>query len=139
MSRKNVHSLLKRGLIISGTLLSLVVVTSAFAQGRDADGSRLQAKTIKMSSTQRDTLLPPRDRIDWRSIKVASNTKVTFSVKHKPIKASVKLLLTDARGNQVATASSSKGSAAISQTLKPGVYYIAVSSSAKVSYSLSVN
>ena len=128
------------GVLLAGTLVGGVLLSSSLAIGeaRDADGSRLQARSIKLSSTQRDTLLPPRDSVDWRSFKVTTDGAVLISVSHKPASASVQVSLTDARGSQLGSSSSSNGTASIRKTLKPGVYYISVSSSDKVSYSISV-
>lgn len=143
MKTRKWHSILggkRGGLLLVGVLMGGVLLFSSLAVGeaRDADGSRLQARSIKLSSTQRDTLLPPRDSVDWRSFKVTADGSILISVSHKPAKASVRVSLTDARGSQLGSASSSSGSASIRKTLKPGVYYVSVSSGDKVSYSISV-
>ena len=109
------------------------------AEARDADGSRLQASSVSLGSSSRDTLSPPHDRADWRSFKVKATQRVSLSVSSKPAKASVQLSLLDARGNRVASASSADGAASLSSSLEPGLYYVAVSASEKVSYSLNVN
>ncbi len=116
----------------------LLGASSATANARDSDGSRLQASSMSLGSTKRDTLVPPRDRADWRSFKVTSKGNVSISLTHKPAKATVSVALTDARGKSVTSASSNKGSASIRQPLSPGIYYVSVSSGSKVSYSLTV-
>lgn len=110
----------------------------AQAEARDADGSRMQARSIRVGSSQRDSLMPPRDRIDWRSFKVSEASEVTVRVSHKPASARLKVVLTDSRGEELDGASARGGSAALSQKLSPGIYYVAVSARARTKYELSV-
>ncbi len=107
------------------------------ANARDADGSRMQARAMKLGQTQKDTLMPPRDRVDWRSFKLDKAQSVSVSVKGKPASATVRVELTDSRGSSVQSTSFSGGSATLNADLEPGVYYVSVSASARVSYSIS--
>lgn len=111
---------------------------SAEAYGRDADGSRMQARHVNLNSTARDTLMPPKDRVDWRAFKVTSVRSISMSAQHKPASAQLNLRLVNSRGQQVGSASSRGGATSMSQMLKPGVYYLATSSNARVSYRLSI-
>lgn len=111
--------------------------TDAQAVARDADGSRMQARAIKLGSTQRDTLRPPSDRIDWRSVKLSKASRLSVSVSHDG-EGAVAIRLTDSRGQAKGSATTRKGRGAVSAELAPGIYYISVSSKAPVSYSITV-
>ena len=122
--------------VSAGVLGGMVSVASAVA--RDADGARMQARTIKVGETQKDSLRPPSDQVDWRSLKVSEAGNVTVSLSHAAKQGPVSLRLTDSRGQSRGAATSARGSASIGAELKPGIYYISVSSKTSVSYSLSV-
>ena len=130
-------TMLRAGLY-SAALCGLLIASPALAESRDADGSRLQARSIALGSTQRDTLSPPRDNTDWLSFKVPAGANVTISLNHKPETASVQLSLTDARGQSVASSTSQRGAASLRQRLEPGIYYLSISSNTNVSYSVTV-
>lgn len=117
---------------------TLGVAAQGFAGARDADGSRMQARSMKVGSTQRDSLMPPRDRVDWRSFKLSQGKGVSIAINHKPPKAAVAVRLTDSRGQELGVARTRGGRAVLTRRLEPGIYYISVSSRARVSYSLSL-
>lgn len=132
---------------LPGLMLAVVGVSSlllvggaakAYAFGRDADGSRPQARHQEIGTTQRDTLNPPRDAVDWRSFKVTDDKPVSVVVRHKPEAISLNVELVDASGQTVASAKSVRGAATLSATLKPGLYYISVSAGQGVSYSIAI-
>ena len=111
--------------------------TQVMASARDADGARVQARSIALGSSQSDTLMPPRDRVDWRSFKVERGGGVTVAITH-PNGVSVSVALSNSRGETLATATSSKGRASLSRTLEPGIYFVSVSSTQKARYEIAV-
>lgn len=125
-------------LIGASTLMLWGGARSAQAYGRDADGTRHQARNQALGSTQRDTLNPPSDGVDWRSFKVTAPKNVTISVRHKPESANVQVTIVDSTGATVASGSSNRGAVSVSSQLKSGLYYISVSSNQGVSYSITV-
>ena len=116
-------------LFVAGSVMG--GTTHVEANARDADGSRMQARAIKLGTTQRDTLRPPSDRVDWRSVKLSKATRLSVTVSHKGDNA-VQLRLTDSRGQAKGSATSRKGRGAVSASLEPGIYYISVSAKAPI-------
>ncbi len=108
------------------------------ARSRDADGSRLQARHVTLGDTIKDSLNPPRDRVDWRSFRVTDGKTVRLSLSHQPVKGRVTLTLVSSAGGELGRATSREGAASLAQKLKPGVYYVSVASGKRVKYSLSV-
>lgn len=125
-------------LIGASTLLLISGASKAQAYGRDADGTRHQARNQALGSTQRDTLNPPSDGVDWRSFKVTAPKNITVSLRHKPEAAKVTVTIVDSTGATVASGSSSRGAVSVTSLLKSGLYYISVSSNQGVSYSITV-
>ena len=107
-------------------------------QARDSDGSRLGASEQKLGTTRDDTLNPPDDRADWRYIQIKEAKTVRFSLDVKPTDKSADLTVTRATGDELETSSTEEGSAEIERKLDPGIYYVEVTSSSKVSYSLRI-
>lgn len=121
--------------ILLGCLLSFPL-SAAFAQGRDSDGTRMQARHVEVGSTHRDSLSPPHDRADWRMIRLdqSSNLEIILTV-HSGGEAS--LTLTDSSGHRIAGASAKpEKEAALNRRLDAGIYYISVESSESLRYTL---
>ena len=125
-------------LALAGAAWLVVTPRTGFAEARDADGSRMQARSMMLGSSQSDSLAPPRDGVDWRSFKVSGAKAIKISLSHTPASASLSLSLTDARGTSVASASSSAGKVTLAKTLQPGIYYLSVSARARADYTLRV-
>lgn len=135
---KSTRSRALRVACVAGVFLVASASTYAFASARDADGSRMQARSFKLGTTQKDHLMPPRDRVDWRSFKLDKAKTVTISVSSKAGKAGLGVSLTDARGKSLGKAAAPKGSAKIQKKLEPGIYYVAVTAKGKAAYSISI-
>lgn len=105
---------------------------------RDPDGSRMQARSIKVGATESDSLSPPKDSVDWRYVRLGSPKVLNLKVSSKPSSTRVRVTLTDSVGKNLQVATSSEGSLSISERIDPGLYYISVSANAPVRYSLSV-
>ena len=132
MKRKLVAAL---GLAVIGIMATS---TAIYAYGRDADGSRMQARSHALGSSKADRLNPPTDSVDWRYVRLKAAQKVTVSVTNVPKDVALSLLITDAVGKPVASQRSAKGAVAITRELKPGLYYISVSSNTAVKYTISI-
>lgn len=127
------------------TLLSLLMLAATLvwtsdlsAFGRDADGSRMQARPHKLGASSSDRLSPPKDSIDWRYVRLSKSDDVSFSVKSKPATHGVRITITDAMGKRIAGGTTQNGSFDTRRRLDPGLYYVSVSSSAAVSYTISI-
>ena len=119
-------------------IATLGTSSPAVARPRDVDGSRMQARHCSVGDTLEDSLNPPRDRVDWRSFRVTDAKTVRVSLSHKPAKGRAVLTLVSSSGGELGRTTTRAGKASLSQALKPGVYYIAVSSGEKLEYSLSL-
>lgn len=124
--------------IVLACLTTLAFATTAYANGRDPDGSRMQARPIAMGATAEDRLSPPGDSIDWRYVRLADAADVTFTLAATPSNVTLRFTLTDARGNAVIRESSSRGALTVRRSLDPGLYYLSVSAGAAASYKLTV-
>ena|SRR5690554_4076249 len=127
-----------RAILGVGVVAGLLVVgTLAFAQGRDADGTRMQARPIALGATHSDRLSPPQDREDWFFVRVDSAGELRVSVRARPPGASLRLELQGATGDRLSTATTSGGNAEVRQQVNPGIYYVQVSGE-EARYELSV-
>ena len=117
---------------------TMVVGTSAlFAFGRDADGSRMQARAHQLGQSASDRLSPPTDSVDWRYVRLKEGHTIEIVVS-APDKAGVRVSLTDAVGKNLASGRSKKGQAKIRRRVEPGLYYISVSSNQSCTYKVSI-
>ncbi len=123
-------------IVLLGILTFPAATTSALA--RDSDGSRMQARPLAVGASASDRLSPPNDAVDWRYIRLAAAEDVTLTVDTTPANAVVDVTLTDAMGKSIARGKSSGGTYTSRRRLDPGLYYIAVSSSADVAYRIAV-
>ena len=122
--------------IIIATMALIGLDVMAF--GRDADGSRMQARAMSKGSSVSDRLSPPADVVDWRYVRLKEAGVLQVSLKSKPAKSSVRVNLTDAMGKSLGSASTKKGSASLRQKADPGLYYISVSANQATTYTLTV-
>lgn len=122
--------------IFAALLVLMVVSPSALAQGRDADGTRMQARPISLGTTQTDSLSPPDDRADWRLLRLDEVHQLRLDVSLSGGN-SLTLTLTTSSGDPIATSRATENDAAsINQRLEPGIYYISVQSSDALRYRL---
>ena len=124
------------GIIALSLLFAHMSVAGAF--GRDADGSRMQARAISLGSSASDSLSPPGDSVDWRYVRVPSSALLTVSVSTNPSNASARVSLTDSVGKTIRSGTTRKGKVTLRSRVEPGLYYMSVSSSASLKYTLSV-
>jgi hypothetical protein len=119
-------------------LLAAVLIWGAAspdAQARprkDLDGQRTGAHAIKLDKADKDKLSPPHDEVDWSYLKLQRGGTLVVRVEAD---GPVKIQITDASGKDL---KSEEGAAGATASLKAeaGIYYIAVSSTTKVRYSL---
>ncbi|MFU8803717.1 MAG: hypothetical protein ACNA8W_07915 [Bradymonadaceae bacterium] len=116
----------------------LLFVMESSAQNRDPDGTRMQARKVNVGSTQSATLSPPQDAVDWRYIQLKEGAEVSIEVSSEPASVPVRLVLTSATGDELASASSQGGRVKVTQRLDSGIYYFSIGSSNDVSYRVSV-
>lgn len=127
-----------RAIVGAGIVVGvLAVATLAVAQGRDADGTRMQARQLAIGATHSDRLSPPADREDWFFVRIDAATDLRVSVRARPSGASLRLELQGATGDRLASATTGEGSAVVSQRVNPGIYYMKVSGD-EARYDLSV-
>lgn len=133
-------AMMKRALaiIVGAVLLAAAFSQTASANARDPDGSRMQARQISVGSATRDRLAPPRDSVDWHYFKLSSAREVTISLTGKPGSVTASMRVTNAVGKSVGGSNTQNGSASMTRRLDPGIYYVSVSSSNALSYTLSV-
>ncbi|TXD38125.1 hypothetical protein FRC98_04300 [Lujinxingia vulgaris] len=105
----------------------LAMGTLAMAQGRDADGTRMQARQIAVGESHSDRLSPPQDREDWYFVRVDAAVELQVSVRVRPASAALRLEMQGATGDRLAVATSEQGSAVVTQRVNPGIYYVQVS------------
>lgn len=128
----------KFGTILLVTSALFLVSSSVFSNARDADGSRMQARSHSLGDQATDRLAPPSDRVDWRYVRVKKAANVKFKVNSQPASATVRLAVTSATGKKVLSQSSKKGSLRASKKLQPGLYYVSVGSKESVNYDLTI-
>ena len=126
---------------VTSILIALAVTLTAVyasSNARDADGSRMQARSHDLGDQAVDRLAPPSDVVDWRYIRVKKTKRVGFSVSSTPPEARVTIGVTSATGTKVFTGSTKKGEFKTSKKLEAGLYYISVASRDAVNYELTV-
>lgn len=121
-------------------ILSLTLTVSvASGLGRDADGSRMQARAMTIGETASDSLTPPSDAIDWRYVRIASAQSVTLTLKVTPGSAQGTVSLANAMGKSLVRGrTGADGTFTTTTSLDPGLYYIAVGSQDTLSYTLTL-
>ena len=131
---------MKRSRIPALALLAVLLVwtSNSAASGRDSDGSRMQARPHSLGSSDSDRLSPPNDAVDWRYLRLKEAKTVELSVSVTPPEASVDVVMTNAMGKSLYRGKTSGGSLSTSRRLDPGLYYVSVSSSRSVSYTISL-
>ena len=96
-------------------LAALVITASVCASpaaqsySRDADGSRLQARFHRLGTSASDSLKPPADAADWRSVKLKRGQTLSVRVSHQPHNAPVAVSLHNSQGRQLAATTSRDG------------------------------
>ena len=111
---------------VTSILIALAVTLTAVyasSNARDADGSRMQARSHDLGDQAVDRLAPPSDVVDWRYVR---------------LKEAGVLQVTSATGTKVFTGSTKKGEFKTSKKLEAGLYYISVASRDAVNYELTV-
>lgn len=130
------HSIITAAMVLGLVLLAMPMQLGAM--GRDADGSRMQARELALGGTDSDTLSPPSDAVDWRYLRLSDGHRLVVEVSVSPSSVPVSVQLTSAVGDRIASATSSKGKATLSTQLDPGLYYVSVSASAAARYTISL-
>jgi hypothetical protein len=123
--------------LLAASALLIAAPSSADGMARDADGSRMQARVQALRTTQQDSLQPPIDRVDWRTFKLANDAAVSVIVRSSPAQIPVQVQLTDGRGN-VLVSGGKAGGDTLRRQLSAGLYYVSVSASARVDYSITI-
>lgn len=124
-------------LVVMSGALWLPPTSKADGMARDADGSRMQARVHPLRTTQQDSLRPPLDSVDWRTFKLQGDAVVTVRVTSTPKQVPVQVQLTDGRGNVLVTGGRAGGET-LRRQLASGLYYVSVSASAQVDYSITI-
>lgn len=119
-----------------GALVILPALT-VMAQGRDADGTRMQARQVELGSTHNDSLSPPQDRADWRMIRINESHQLRLTA--AVTGGELTLTLTNSSGDIIESSSARDGqSAEITRRLEPGIYYISAESREALRYRLEI-
>ncbi|RAL20152.1 hypothetical protein DL240_18205 [Lujinxingia litoralis] len=108
-------------------LLVLGVAAVGYAQGRDADGSRMQARQLAPGASHSDAISPPRDREDWFFVRVDEARELTFSLRAQRGEAKMTLELQGATGDRLGVSTTEGGKTALARRVNPGIYYVRVS------------
>lgn len=119
-------------------LFVLFLALPVWSQGRDSDGTRMQARRVEVGSTFKDSLSPPEDRADWRMIRLEEGRTIAIELAVTTKGAQARLTLTGATGDRIETEVARVKPASISKVLEAGIYYIAVESSEALDYELSI-
>jgi hypothetical protein len=128
-----------RWVVVAGICATLVVASSPlFAQSRDPDGTRMQARAVEVGNSFSDSLTPPHDRADWRMVRLGEAHALDLRLTVRTSGASAELALTDSRGDRVASATAGEDEARITRRVDAGIYYIAVESNDTLRYDLSI-
>lgn len=117
----------------------LLVVVPLFAQQRDADGTRLQARQVDVGTEHTGQLDPPDERADWRMVQLEERHRLQLELSVEPTDRSATVRLTRATGDEIASDTAGEDSAEITRRVDAGIYYIAVESSETVEYELSID
>lgn len=125
-------------IFLGAILIAAAIGQSASANARDPDGSRMQARQIAPGSSTRDTLSPPNDSVDWHYFKLSSAKTVEIGLSASPSSSPASIRITNAVGKTIGGSGTRNGKASFAQRFDPGVYYVSVSSSKPLSYTLSV-
>jgi hypothetical protein len=128
-----------RWAVVLGLSVGLLVMSSPiFAQGRDPDGTRMQARNVEVGDSYAGSLAPPEDRADWRMIRLGEAHALDLQLTVRTSGAEAKLTLTDSRGDELATSTAGSSAGRISQRVDAGIYYIAVESDDTLRYELAI-
>ncbi len=109
---------------------------TAFSNARDSDGSRIQARSIKLGTPINDKINPPTDKADWFYFRIKKNKKIQIRLSSNAGPAN--LTLSNTVGKSIYSGRTTKKPLMETRNLKPGIYYVSVSSKAGLSYSLSI-
>jgi len=110
----------------------------AESTARDSDESRLGATEHPLGTSAEGELAPPEDDVDWRYIKVEEPRTIAFSLEVEPEGKDTTLTLTRATGDELEEVAADTGSAEIETELQPGLYYIQISASSAIEYTLTI-
>lgn len=106
--------------------------------GRDADGSRMQAREQKLGSSVQDRLSPPSDTVDWRYVRVTGSHDLEIRLSGKPADKSLRIQVTNAVGKPIMEGATQKGQLVLSRKVDPGLYYVAVSANGLAEYTITI-
>lgn len=131
---------MKHRIVVIAALLGTLVFPTAStnALGRDADGSRMQARPLTPGSSENDRLSPPNDAVDWRYFRLSSSADVTITVETTPGTLSVDVTLTDAMGKSISRGKTAGGTYTSRRRMDPGLYYLAISAARPVAYRVGI-
>lgn len=119
--------------LLAAVLLWGAAAPDAHARPRkDLDGQRTGAHAITLGKADKDRLNPPQDEVDWSYLKLQSAGTLTIRV---DADGPVKIQITDASGTQLKELEG-KGDLTASLKAEAGIYYIAISSTTRVQYTL---
>lgn len=127
---------MRKALALSVMLTTLGWSAASTGAGRDADGSRMQAREHRLGTTASDRLKPPADTVDWRYVRVTAGHDLEIRVTSKPTDKPVRVQVTNAVGKPIMEGATQKGVLTLSRRVDAGLYYIAVSANAPAEYSL---
>ena len=127
----------RRAIAMLVALLGLTWSGQTMGKGRDADGSRMQAREQKLGASATDRLAPPGDAVDWRYVRVTKDQDLEIRLTTKGDRAA-RVQVTNAVGKPIMEGATQKGQLTLTRRVDPGLYYFAVSATAPVEYSISV-
>ena len=124
---------------LSAFLALVLVAGPGWAEGRDSDGSRMQARKVKVGASESDSLSPPSDKADWRYFKLDSTKSVTISVNASVDKATISVSMTSATGKSIVSSRATGSPVTVQKELDPGIYYFSVESNHATDYTVQID
>ncbi len=125
--------------MVTCSVLAVTLPGGVQAHGRDANGSRMLARSIAFPSSHDDHLAPPGDAVDWRFFQLSRAANVAIDVSFSARDADGAVHLTGATGRDIASASARGAKVSVTRRLAPGVYYVSVAARTHTGYTLSLH
>lgn len=126
------------------TCLAVLIAVGSFgavasAQDRDADQMRMHAEPVDVGSTHVDELNPAEEDPHWRMIQLEEDHSLQLELDVQSIEGAATLMVLDATGEPLESVSTDGHSVTVDQSLHSGIYYIALESTDRLEYELSID